>query len=773
MGCSNSADTKNKPPAAGGKAASKPAAEEPAGGAAKELRLLDEYSVGKKLGEGAFGVVSICKKRATGEEFAVKMVDKVETPVDAIKKEAELLKNMDHPNIVKCHGVYYERCFVCIVMDMFSGGDLVEGLQRHLKERGQINCFDVVHVSRQMSASIEYLHKNNLVHRDVKGDNFLMDRKDMTDQKCRIVLTDFGTVCDARPDDRLSASVGTKLFWPPEFFNKDYGQKVDVWAVGVVLYGLASGRFPFRDENDVKTKELKIPKRVHADCEDLIRKMLAKVEKERPSSTEIMAHRWVADKNRAGGGGASAAGGPDDDVGGVALGQEDVNAGVQERRQELMSRLNREHEAQKGGGRQTGSTGKHLQKTFVLKDKQVDGATFTYEWWGDAKINREGLLNFAGTKTSGGANTGPASQGEIKLFAQMLADHNINTAQFGKGKAKTLEEMAGEVRTGAARLMLDATEHKKLVRVVDVVLFKLEHQGKLLIETSEQFADGRKRETQRLPGTKKEPHENTKQTAERVLQDMCGLKTDMVKFDLNKIDRFEEEIESPSYPGVCTVYRKEIMKASMVNPPPQSLLDGVKGQEGMTKFFTWLTDQQAKDKKVKLEAGGAEAISALVRAPIGLNEAALNEHLTGLGVDTSAFGKSPDVKSLKDFSQELVKGESTLMQDASGTVTRVVDVVVMIVKNPKTGEVLVETEQNLPNVDKKIILNRLPGAKCRPDENQFTSAKRILRRQLEIGENEVTLEKEPQAVEEEKPSHAYPGIKTVYRKRLINAYLDI
>merc|ERR1740121_2866354 len=248
---------------------------------------------------------------------------------------------------------------------------------------------------------------------------------------------------------------------------------------------------------------------------------------------------------------------------------------------------------------------------------------------------------------NGGAAVGPASAGEIKIFEQMLKDHNIKTEQFGKGKAKTLEEMAGEVRTGAARLMLDATEHKKLVRVVDVVLFKLEHGGKLLIETSEMFADGRKRDTNRLPGTKKEPHENTKQTAERVLQELIGLKTEMVKFDLAKIDRFEEEIESPSYPGVRTVYRKEIMKATMVNAPPSSLAEGVKGQEGMTKFFTWMTDQQAVAKNVKLEASGAEAISALVRAPIGLSEPALTEHLKSLGVDTNAFGATKDVKSLK------------------------------------------------------------------------------------------------------------------------------
>merc|ERR1712039_376359 len=115
-------------------------------------------------------------------------------------------------------------------------------------------------------------------------------------------------------------------------------------------------------------------------------------------------------------------------------------------------------------------------------------------------------------------------------------------------------------------------------------------------ETAEMFADGRKRDTLRLPGTKKEPHENTKQTAQRVLEDLVGLKTDMVKFDLNKIGRFEEEIESPSYPGVRTVYRKEIMKATMVSAPPNSLQEGVKTQDGLTKFFTWMTQQQAQAK---------------------------------------------------------------------------------------------------------------------------------------------------------------------------------
>jgi serine/threonine protein kinase len=751
------------------------------------MRLLEEYSVGQTLGEGAFGVVSNCKKRSTGEEFAVKMVDKVETPVDAIKKEAEMLQSMDHPNIVKFHGVYYERCFVCIVMDKYSGGDLVEGLQKHLKERGQINCHDVVHVARQMGAGIQYLHNRNVIHRDVKGDNYLMDRKDMTDPQCLIVLTDFGTACTIQPDERLSIAVGTKIFWAPEFFDKNYSQKVDVWAMGVVMYGLVSGRFPFRDETDIRTKEVKIPKRVHPMCEEFIKKMLEKKEASRYSSDAVMAHKWVATdqkgkKKPEARHSADASEGKDEE------GNEDfrvdaANDGIKERRQELINRLNKEHEQNKQGGkRRQEQKINHAQVPhFTLIDKQ--GSKLVYEWWPAARVQKGGIMEFEGqTKPTKAEDNQDATASDLKLFSDMLIEHNINPKEFGIGKAKTLNKLAEEVKSGAARLMLDATAHKKLVRVVDIVLLRISSGNggdqRLLIETAEMFKDGRSRETLRLPGTKKEPHENTRQTAERILQEMLNMSSLSVKFDLTNMERHEEETESPSYPGVRTVYRKEIVEGAVTITDTAALnkiglpaftsyqfLD----PEGSTKTFDWMTDKAASAKGVKLKAEGGEAVSTLVRAPIGLAEDALREHLQNARIDVSRYGQ-PGTRSLKEFSAELIKGEATLMQDSGGGLVRVVDVVLLIVCRGKLGETLVQTEQIHPD-GAKTILNRLPGAKRRPDENQFLSARRILRRQLEMDENMVVLDQEVRNVEEEKSSSSYPGLKTVYRKRLIKAQL--
>lgn len=283
MGCSGSSGAKEK-----------------GGSATPGKRLLEEYSVGQTLGEGAFGVVYACTNRASGEEVAVKMVDKVETPVEAIRKEAELQKSLQCPNIVKVHQIFYERCFVCIVMDKFNGGDLVEGLHLHLKEKGKIQGGDIIHVSTQMGNAIDHLHQRQIVHRDVKGDNYLMSVKNITDPNCKIALADFGTAMNVKPGERLNNEVGTRIFWSPEFCNKNYGLKVDIWAMGVIMYGLLDGRFPFKDENDIKKKEPKFPKRVHPDCEDYIKGMLAKDENKRLDSQQVMNHKWLSNKDKKG-----------------------------------------------------------------------------------------------------------------------------------------------------------------------------------------------------------------------------------------------------------------------------------------------------------------------------------------------------------------------------------------------------------------------------------------------------------------------------------------
>jgi serine/threonine protein kinase len=249
-----------------------------------------EYEVGEMLGEGAFGVISKCTKRSTKEEFAVK-IGKAQAAFESIKSEADVLAGLDHPNIVKFHGLFCTTRFVCIVMDKYCGGDLVVGIKRHPKG---VDCSSSIHLGRQIAASIQYLHQRRVIHRDIKFDNYLMDRRDMTDPACKIALTDFGLACRGVSPSRVFRDrVGTKRYWAPEMYDKAYTVKVDVWAMGVIMYGILTGRFPFRGEADIRRREVKLPEHVHPVCQDYIAMMLHKSESERHSAEEVASHAWL------------------------------------------------------------------------------------------------------------------------------------------------------------------------------------------------------------------------------------------------------------------------------------------------------------------------------------------------------------------------------------------------------------------------------------------------------------------------------------------------
>jgi len=191
---------------------------------------------------------------------------------------------------------------------------------------------------------------------------------------------------------------------------------------------------------------------------------------------------------------------------------------------------------------------------------------------------------------------------------------------------------------------------------------------------------------------------------------------------------------------------------------------------GNQKTFAWLSEEQCTGAGVQLRIDDdADDASGLVQAPIGLNEADLRRYLEAASVDITRFGQD-HTKTIKEFSAELMKGESTILRDAEGRVTRVADVVLVKIVNDK-GEQLVQSEKTFPDGHKQA-LNRLPGTKRRPDENQFLTAWRIIRKQMKIDENFVNLRPESVViVEETKDSPQYPGIQTVYRKRVITAEL--
>lgn len=736
--------------------------------------LLEKYKLGKTLGQGAFGIVYSCKSKQTEADYAVKMVDKAETPLEDIKMEAEMLQKLAHPCVVKLHDIYYDKVFVCLIMDICRGGDMIGGMMTHWDKRGKLPPKVVARLTKQMLESIAWLHGHLVVHRDIKGDNYLMSRPDIQSPEVRVYLSDFGTVCRVNAGERLKDRVGTRLYWPPEMFHQNYGLKVDVWAAGVVMYACVTGRFPFNDESEVLEREVWKPV-CNSQCQDLVMKALVRKEADRLTAEEALDHPFIASQQSFGPSVSESSEAGDLDFK-PEIKESAVNAGIAERRHELIERL---EEAQAAGKSQT--LGFLIDRDeFTVANRQT-GRTSRYRWQSSEKEAKD-LMTFPDAKplqddTKSNAET---SADEIR---KTLESHGTNTSKFGTGEAKSFEDLVYEVQSGSSRLMLDAEKCQSIVRVLDVVVLRIicktEEGEKYLVLMDEQFPDGRaKKDVNQLPGGKKEPHENSVQAAIRILQDRLQITLCKIEFDFMSKECFEEEENSHSYPGVRTVYRKEVFEGR-IRTTDSTVLQHIgatsngkrwtnKDPQGYTRTFDWLSKAECGKRGVRLVAEAKRGeVSALVHAPVGIGEEDLRAFLKSSDIDVSKFAAGQN-KTLRDFSDELVKGDAALVRQADGKLVRIVDIVVL--KIARGSSVLVEVEEEEEADGAKRSLHRLPATKRRPDENMFLAAQRLITNVLKV--NSIFISLEPrgiQFVEEWKASDHYFGLPTLYKKRIISA----
>eukprot|EP00403_Amphidinium_massartii_P030588 CAMPEP_0178389914 /NCGR_PEP_ID=MMETSP0689_2-20121128/10373_1 /TAXON_ID=160604 /ORGANISM="Amphidinium massartii, Strain CS-259" /LENGTH=753 /DNA_ID=CAMNT_0020010401 /DNA_START=79 /DNA_END=2340 /DNA_ORIENTATION=+ len=742
-------------------------------------QLLAEYSLGAVLGQGAFGIVYACKKKGTNEEFAVKLIDKVESIPEDIKRETEMQAKLDHPTIVRLHKVYHEKVFVCMVLDLYRGGDVIEAMQAYWGIPPQSSR----HISRQMVEAIKWLHSQRVVHRDVKGDNFIMDRSNIVDPDCRVLLSDFGTVTVVKPGEKLTRQCGTQSFWAPEFYNKCYGLKVDIWALGVLQYGLLSGRFPFKNEKDVKTKTVKFKPNIPEICQEFCQIMLTREEDKRPEPQKLLDHAWMRGTEVPAA--LKAVLQPDqakeeethnDPANNDPKFQEHgPHSGIKTRRQELVERLKSAHRINDGQAAKENDN--HLKGSFSIASP---GRMIYYEWWPLAKVEQHGILQNLGTPL----NDERADDMTEQQVERTLADHQVDISKFGVAQAKTKKEFAQEIMAGEAQLMLDAEKYKKVVRVLDVVLLRIVlWDGKgarlYLVNTSEEAEDGRRRNLApgAMLGAEKNPWENNRETVERVLVSRLHLQVRYANIEAHKCEFFEESEDAPAFPGVKTVYRKYIVpvKLNITDPKQLEKLGMTSAQKSFvvtdakkwSRTYQWMTENECQEKGIRLTAPVAGAdVSALVCPPMGFDEEQLKRYFEMHNWDQSNFGQGTN-RTLREFAEELVTGEAQITQE-SGKLKRIVDVVILKVSKPD-GTLLIETSESVQGGAKQT-LNRLPAVKRRPLENQFLAAKRVLTDIVNIHSEIVHLSTEGiKFSTHTQDSIAYAGLRTEYRKRVINA----
>ena len=215
-----------------------------------------------------------------------------------LQNEIDILKQVDHPNIVKLHDIYEDEKYFFLIMELLTGGELFD--QILTKEKfTESEARDIV---APIFDALIYCHSMGIVHRDIKPENLLFSAKDT--ENAIIKVSDFGLARFVDSETLATTTCGTPGYVAPEILEQQpYDQPCDFWSVGVVLFILLSGSPPFYDEDNFQLFEkIKACKYdfsasswslVSDEAKDFISKLLVADPKQRLQGQAIMEHPWI------------------------------------------------------------------------------------------------------------------------------------------------------------------------------------------------------------------------------------------------------------------------------------------------------------------------------------------------------------------------------------------------------------------------------------------------------------------------------------------------
>ncbi|KAM9317894.1 LOW QUALITY PROTEIN: MAP/microtubule affinity-regulating kinase 4 [Pholidichthys leucotaenia] len=255
---------------------------------------IGNYRLLKTIGKGNFAKVKLARHILTGREVAIKIIDKTQlnpTSLQKLFREVRIMKTLNHPNIIQLFEVIETEKTLYLIMEYASGGEVFDYLVAHgrMKEKEARAKF------RQIVSAVHYCHKKNIVHRDLKAENLLLDADS------NIKIADFGFSNEFTAGSKLDTFCGSPPYAAPELFQgKKYdGPEVDIWSLGVILYTLVSGSLPFDGQNLKELRErvlrgkYRVPFYMSTDCEGILRRFLVLNPVKRCSLEQIMKEKWM------------------------------------------------------------------------------------------------------------------------------------------------------------------------------------------------------------------------------------------------------------------------------------------------------------------------------------------------------------------------------------------------------------------------------------------------------------------------------------------------
>lgn len=265
----------------------------------------DFYKIGAVLGEGAFAQVKLAVDKENGEQCAIKVIKKHgynQKEMEFLVRETQIMKSVDHPNVVKTLDIFDSPTHLHIVLEFMQGGELFD----IIAEAGSFSEQQAAQVTRDVIKGVQYLHMHDIVHRDIKPENVLCKTKSWPLQ---VKIADFGLAnfaIDGEINEQNQNMIGTPGYVAPEVVKRQkYGPVVDMWAVGVLLYIMLSGKMPFygRDDQEclrmIASGKFKMPPqewdRISHDAKSLVKGLLQLNPDKRLTANAALQHKWLMD----------------------------------------------------------------------------------------------------------------------------------------------------------------------------------------------------------------------------------------------------------------------------------------------------------------------------------------------------------------------------------------------------------------------------------------------------------------------------------------------
>ncbi|XP_041818632.1 myosin light chain kinase, smooth muscle-like isoform X2 [Chelmon rostratus] len=262
-------------------------------------KVKEHYNVHEKLGVGKFGQVFRLSHKETGQVCAGKFY-RARTSHEraAARREIELMNCLHHPKLVQCLAAYDTRLEMVMIMEYIAGGELFERIVDDNFEHTEPTS---ARYMQQILEGMQYVHKQNIVHLDLKPENIVC--VDTTGTQIKII--DFGLASKLEEGKPLKVMHGTPEFVAPEVISYEpVGLETDMWSIGVICYILLSGESPFQGNSDAETFALVTAARYEFDQEsfedisdqakDFISSLLKKDRRCRLSCAKALAHPWMA-----------------------------------------------------------------------------------------------------------------------------------------------------------------------------------------------------------------------------------------------------------------------------------------------------------------------------------------------------------------------------------------------------------------------------------------------------------------------------------------------